>query len=126
MADKPSRDEMTQTINFLIRTCTVDKGELSDGYHTFNALYAHRNRLWILACRLMQDFSYSNIWRSKKNADGSIWDGWFLLGTYGNNQCTYHLPMDLYEETSFAQTLEVAPPFDGHTSEDVLKRLSTL
>ena len=98
----------------------------SDGYHTFKELYEHRITLYIALCRQWErDIS---VWRSKLHSDGSSFDGWFILGIdkRKDRQITYHLPNDKWGDTSFAETLEKAPEFDGHTSADVLKRISNL
>lgn len=99
-------------------------GETSDGFHTFNELYEHRILLWIALCRCYKDRS----WKSMKHSDGSSFEGWFLLGLDKNKgeQKTYHLPMNRWEECNFAETLDISPEFDGHTSQDVLKRISSL
>jgi hypothetical protein len=39
---------------------------------------------------------------------------------------TYHLPLVEWDNTSFAQTLERAPEYDGHTPNDVLERIKAL
>ena len=41
-------------------------------------------------------------------------------------QITYHLPIAYWDETEFAETLDLAPEWDGHTSDDVLERLRKL
>lgn len=113
--------------------CILEKGDISDGYHTFNELYDHRVTLWIklcyYACKESIDIGNGNcVWRSKKNGDGSEWDGWFILGINKEKgkQMTYHLPIGRWKETDFAETLEQAPEFDGHTSNDVLNRINNL
>ncbi len=101
--------------------------EVSDGYHTFGELYAHRIQLWITLCRLLAAVK-APIWRSRRHADGTSFPGWFGLG-YGKeagSQISYHLPDLAWELCEFAETLEVAPLFDGHSSDDVLKRLADL
>lgn len=105
-----------------------------DGYHTFAELYEHRITLFIALCEILyldpqyQTGRKAEIWRSKKNGDDSEWDGWFILGIGKDKggQITYHLPLSRWEETNFAETLEKAPEFDGHTSDDVLERLKKL
>lgn len=112
--------------------------EVSDGYHTFDELYDHRISLFIQLCRLLKkiDMVKSDkivmlpyeVWRSKLHSDGTSFEGWFVLGInkeFGR-QMTYHLPLARWEETSFAETLAIAPVFDGHASSDVLERLKTL
>ncbi len=103
----------------------VNKGEISDGYHTFNELYEHRNTLFVALCGAMDDVGLYEIWRSKTQSDGTKIEGYFLLGIHikKGNQISYHLPMKFWDVTDFVETLDVAPEFDGHTSDDVLKRL---
>lgn len=103
--------------------------EVSDGYHTFDELYDHRIELYIALCRkLSQDVGSTlrkEIWRSKLHADGSSFEGWFILGILKEKgeQISYHLPLIKWDEVSFAETLETAPEWDGHSSAEVLVRL---
>jgi len=104
-----------------------------DGYHTFDELYEHRIQLYIKLCKHINQQPYDKdgergVWRSEKHSDSTKWDGWFILGIgYKNGQqITYHLPISKWEETNFAETLDQAPLFDGHTSDDVLERLKNL
>lgn len=115
-----------EAINVIIQGCDTNK--ISDGYHTFEQLYEHRIVLYIALCRISERADNKLIWRSKKHSDGSEWDGWFLLGINDKKgkQITYHLPSRFWNACEFAYTKEVAPEFDGHTSEDVLQRLSEL
>ena len=105
----------------------------SDGYHTIDELYDHRITLFIALCRQVSQQPYTDearygVWRSKTHFDCTSLDGWFILGIgkIKGTQITYHLPLSRWEETSFADTLERAPKFDGHTSADVLERLEKL
>ncbi len=122
----------SDAINNLIKTVGADTNTISDGYHTFGELYKHRILLWIaLALSISVSHSHSfknNVWRSKKHSDDSELDGWFLLGIgrEPGTQMTYHLPISYWDETDFAITLDKAPIFDGHTSEDVLERIKIL
>ncbi len=113
--------------------------EVSDGYHTMTELYEHRITLFIALChqiyRLSEFTEYFKehrnkvcIWRSKLHSDGTSFDGWFVLGIgkEKGEQMTYHLPHVKWDEVSFAETLDNAPEFDGHTPSDVLERLKTL
>lgn len=108
--------------------------EVSDGYHTFDELYEHRIMLFIALCKhidevlIIEDPKKYLVWRSKLDSDGSSFDGWFVLGIgkEKGNQITYHLPLSKWDLTDFAETLEKAPEWDGHTSKDVLERLRTL
>ena len=49
------------------------------------------------------------------------------IGKEKGKQITYHLPARYWHEVcEFAEILEKAPEWDGHTSDDVLKRLASL
>lgn len=107
--------------------------EISDGYHTMDELYEHRITLFLALCqhrrRLFEEVGGdTQIWRSEQHSDGSSFDGWFILGigTKKGEQITYHLPNIKWDEVSFAETLERAPEWDGHTSADVIERLKNL
>jgi hypothetical protein len=107
-------------------------GMISDGYHSFDELYDHRITLYISMLRqrtmLLPDSVNSEIWKSKVHSDGSVWDGWFILGIFKEpgKQITYHLPISRWNETDFAEPLDKAPDWDGHSSADVLNRLKQL
>lgn len=114
-----------------------DKTEhISDGYHTFKELYDHRITLFIALCKVLRnDPQYqtgqkSEVWRSKCHSDGELAFGgtWFVLGIgkEAGEQMTYHLPIDRWEETEFADTLDKAPDWDNHTAADVLERLKKI
>ncbi len=121
------------------KTFKIVGNDISDGYHTFDELYEHRITLYLALCRKLaeaetrENFRNRNpgpisVWRSALHSDGTNWDGWFLLGifTEKGEQITYHLPMTKWIDTNFAVTLDRAPEFDGHTSQDVLERISKL
>lgn len=115
-----------------------DLMEVFDGYHTMDELYEHRITLFIALCRAVHprgvyggpDEKYW-CWRSKKHHDGELCFGTgtqFVLGigTEAGKMITYHIPIEHWDETGFAETIEVAPEWDGHTSDDVLERLKNL
>lgn len=138
----PSRIKGTneQAINTLIKLYNtrseLDTNHISDGYHTFGELYEHRIVIYIALCRILANSDYSGnhhfetnpVWRSRLHSDGSSFDGWFVLGIgYEKGyQITYHLPESKWEACGFAETLNHAPEWDKHTSNDVLTRLSGL
>lgn len=131
---EPNCDIKIDFLNSEIKTSKIDTNFISDGYHTFGELYEHRIVLFIALCREMannpayQDGQKSKIWRSMAHSDGSAWKGWFImgLGIEQGEQITYHLPIHYWEKTNFAETIAQAPSFDGHSSNDVLQRISKL
>jgi hypothetical protein len=119
-------------LNQIIKSITnIDKGAISDGFHTFADLYNHRNELFIALCRAMMPVGTGlKPWRTKKHSDGSPAGGvpvdqWFILGLgkEEGKQMTYHLPIAKWDACEFAETLEQAPEFDFHTPQIVLDRL---
>lgn len=98
-----------------------DTGKISDGYHTFDELYAHRILLFV--CLLK---SYPSIsWKSKFHDDGSSFDGWFIAGMMlSSGDITYHIPDRYWDMLEKIKVLDNAPKWDGHTPDDVIKRLS--
>lgn len=112
-----------------------DAEDVSDTYHTFGELYEHRFSLYIKMLEFAKAFfvevgKKKDIWRSKRHSDGELAFGgeWFVLGIgkEKGEQITYHLPIERWDECDFAETLEKAPEWDGHTSDDVLYRLRVL
>ena len=114
-----------------------DKDCTCDSFHTFDELYDHRIALFITLTRLLKrqenaigfiPVGESFVWRSELHHDGTNFCGWFIMGIgkEKGKQISYHLPLSRWKETNFAETLERAPEWDGHTSDDVLNRLKTL
>lgn len=138
LATQPNSKEiaannLNRRIENQVKEGILDTNLISDGYHTFGELYEHRIQLWIALCKaehLVKYYeNYANpVWRSLSHSDGSSLDGWFILGINNSRtgQITYHLPISKWDECSFAETLDKAPEFDGHTSADVLERLKSL
>lgn len=112
-------------INWLIKVTKADTNEISDGYHTFAELYKHRCVLFNRLCSLSP-----KAWRSRKHSDGTVWDGWFIMGINERKgtQITYHLPEDMWflADRFNIPIRKKAPVWDGHTPNDVIKRLEKL
>ena len=102
----------------------ISTGQISDGYHTFDELYAHRVRLFSTLMRAHPDKS----WWSFKHHDGSVWDGWIIAGIdTPAGPATYHLPVSEIEFfNKGVRQLRRGKEWDGHTADDVLERLKSL
>lgn len=109
----------------------TEPGKVSDGYHTFDELYEHRAALFIALARCLNRFA----WKSHKHADGSRWEGYFVAGIdlpiwsvtgisklVSTVPITYHMQDSWWDEFD-GNELELAPPWDGHTPDDVVARL---
>lgn len=93
--------------------------DVSDGYHTFGELYAHRHALFANLCMLHRQQAF----KTRLNDKGEAWEGWFILGLnteYG--QISYHLPDRWWDHIDVPE-VERNTDYDGHTSSDVLIRL---
>lgn len=114
----------------------VDAFEVSDGYHTFTELYSHRHALFIALCKIYDNYitplnTRVKCWKSKYHADGSMYEGYFILGMSireldtSTSYISYHIPLSLWDKINVLE-LPVAPPYDGYTSNDVIERLYKL
>ena len=98
-------------------------GNISDGYHSFNELYEHRHTLFIALMKSHPEIS----WRANNHDDGSNYPGWFIAGMHlPTGDISYHMPNSLWEKLDGKRipTSLRAPKWDGHTSDDVVPRLS--
>lgn len=101
-------------------------GETSDGYHTFNELYAFRK---VFNAGLFNEWSEKGLYKvhkSKKHSDGEecFGGGWFIVtATLPTGQISNHYELgdwDLFQ----CEEREKADVWDGHTPQDVLTRLT--
>jgi len=93
-----------------------------DGFHTFNELYKHRHALFVALCNHKRSLG----WKSFQHEDGSMFEGMFIAGfSTPDGPVTYHLPKR-YWALFHVQSIERAPKWDGHTSDDVAKRLLSI
>lgn len=97
-------------------------GEISDGYHTFNALYEQRLILTAALAKAHKDIS----WKSKLHEDGEVpfGGGWFIVGfSTPEGEYTYHYELkdwDLFDCVELSR----GKKWDGHTDKDVKRLLS--
>lgn len=101
-----------------------DKGEISDGYHTFNQLYHQRAILFATIVNQNKD----KAWKSFKHSDGHYCfdeDGeMFIVGIdTPKGSYTYHYHKKYWDYFD-CKELEYGKVWDGHTEEDVTRLLS--
>lgn len=93
----------------------MDKGNISDGYHTFNELYYHRMILFSVICNTYKD----RAWKSKLHHDGTMYPNYFIVGiTTPKGDYTYHYHMENWDHFPIKE-LEFAPKWDGHKPEEI-------
>lgn len=98
-------------------------GEVSDTYHTFNELYDHRAKLFVVICSDHRQLA----WKSKHHEDGSMYDGMFIVGiNTPAGPATYHYDIDPYWDMFDVPELPNAPAWDGHTPSDAIQRILSL
>ncbi|SNU09797.1 hypothetical protein SAMN05216470_2024 [Streptococcus equinus] len=96
------------------------RGLINDGSHSFNELYYHRMILFAAICNKNK----ANAWKSKKHADGSMYDNYFIVGIETpEGQYSYHYHIDNWNFFDVKE-LERAPEWDGHQPKDVTRLLS--
>lgn len=121
------RLEGLDAVNAGIRRLRVNKGNVSDGSHTFSDLYQHRTALLLYAMKNTRD---KRTWIAKYHFDGTMHNGYFIagIGDRDGDQITYHCKLDWWDKFANLENVEVyeASPFewDGHTSDDVIGRLT--
>lgn len=100
---------------------TGENLDIFDGYHKMSELYTHRVMLFIALMKSHPELS----WKSKLHNDGTSYDGWFIAGMHlPSGDITYHIADNFWDVLENINTLEKSPPWDGHTGEDVIRRLN--
>ena len=101
-----------------------DIGELSDGFHTFNALYEQRMILFAALVKAYKD----KAWKSYRHEDGEycFGRGWFIVGIdTPEGSYTYHYE-NKYWDMFDCVDLPRGKHWDGHTEADAETRLMSL
>lgn len=97
-----------------------NKGQISDGSHSFNELYHHRMILFSIICNNNKQIA----WKSWKHHDGTMYDDYFIVGvTTKEGDYTYHYHKDDWERFNVKE-IPLAPEWDGHKPEDIARLLS--
>ena len=114
-----------------------DKIEVSDEYHTMDELYEHRMALTAALFNTYysrftkeeqgQNFYTHIIGKSLLHNDETMFEGGyfivFLRTIHGN--ISYHYKFKHWDKFKIPE-FRKAPPYDGHTSKDVIERLLKL
>lgn len=99
-----------------------DAGNVSDGYHTFNELYDHRNALFVNIVLAHPDMAF----KTWKDHDGHKQDGWCIVGlNTPHGQISYHLRAGYWHILDIRK-IEYNADYDKHDGGDVIARLLKL
>lgn len=110
-------------------TKEVISGETSDGYHTFNELYDFRKTYNALLFNQWADLGLYDVHKAKKHYDGEdcFGGGWFVVfAMLPTGQITNHYELSDWDIFDIPEEPKVKIEFDGHTPQDVLKRMKDL
>lgn len=126
---------MIEKINQMISE--LPEGEtnhISDGFHTFGELYDHRITLFLALVSIVRTTQIPPdekfvVWWSRRHHDDTFYPGWVIVGVtnlQNGQMISYHIPhtyIKILEVTMNIPELKKAPMYDGHTPDDVIKRL---
>ncbi len=110
---------------------TGDDIYIGDEYHTLDELYNHRMALNIA---LFNTWYYEQIneepvtvMKSKFHNDGTMFEGGYfiVMAITAEGQISYHYKLEHWDKFQIPE-VKRTPPYDGHTSKDVIERLSKL
>lgn len=124
---QPYKEEnMEEQDNNIYFNKEEDKGNISDGYHTLNELYEYRLLYNASMFNELAKQGLYDVHKSKHHSDGSIPfddENWFIVqAELPTGQISNHYEMkdwDLFD----IPIKDKANPYDGHTPQDVAKRL---
>ena len=104
----------------------MDKGNISDGYHTFNELYEYRLLYNAGFFNELAKQGRIDVHKSRLHSDGEVpfgYENWFIvMAELPTGQISNHYEMkdwDLFQ----IPVKEKANQWDGHSPKDVAERL---
>lgn len=98
----------------------IETSEITDGYHTFGELYAHRRALTAALAACLPS------WRSKEHhPDGDpMFPGYFIVGVdLPTGTVTYHYKLKHWDDFVAVPEREHAPRWDGAGPPESVTRL---
>ena len=109
------------------------RGDYSDGYHSFNQLYEFRK---MYNAALFNEWANQDAQKTKydvhkswRHSDGELCfgGGWFIVvAVLPSGQISNHYKAEDWDLFKIPSAQKAKYEFDGHTSADVLLRLSSL
>ena len=125
MKHKEAKNDADFLIKKLKAENNTDKGNISDGYHTFNELYEYRLLYNAGFFNELAKNNKYNVVKSKKHDDGKdcFGGGWFIVqAQLPTGQISNHYEIKDWNLFK-CKEVEQAPEWDGHTPQDVIERI---
>jgi hypothetical protein len=124
----PDEDTLRGLLTKTLRALPAGMKNVSDGYHTFEDLYAHRRALTAGLMRLATTIwgGGLTVWRSKEHhpEDGPMFEGSFIVGVeLPTGTFTYHYNLEDWDDFPEVPVLPHAPKWDGAASDETVTRL---
>jgi hypothetical protein len=118
--------EKEKIINEFVESKPEDKGEISDGYHTFNELYEYRK---LYNAALFNEWYKNNrydVHKSKRHHNGEKCFGgeyFIVVAMLPTGQISNHYKLEDWDLFKIKKRKQAKYPYDGHTPQDVADRL---
>ena len=106
-----------------------DKGNISDGYHTFNELYAFRKAYNVALFNEWSKQGKYEVHKSVRHFEGDVCFGgeWFIVvAILPSGQISNHYHMDDWYLFNVEILDKAKYEFDGHNGNDVINRLISI
>jgi hypothetical protein len=103
--------------------------QISDGHHTFGELYEFRKMYNAVLFNEWASQEKYEVHKSKKHYDGKtcFGGGWFIVvAVLPTGQISNHYDIKDWDLFQCEELEKAKYPFDGHTTKDVILRLSKL
>jgi len=111
-------------IHMIIPSSTV--GLTTDQLDEIESILRKGNKKCMLLFSVICNQNKQNAWKSKKHADNTMFDDYFIVGiNTPEGQFTYHYQLKYWDMFQVTE-LSTAPEYDGHTPSDITRLLSLL
>lgn len=99
--------------------------KITDDFHTMSELYYHRMFLFSILVSLAQEKGFT-AWKSKLHADGTMFDGFFIVGiTTLLGNYSYHYPVKFWEHFDCPE-YKTAPAWKGQQACDLFMLITLI
>lgn len=113
----------------IANTPSLNKEEISDGFHTFKELYDIRKAYNAALFNTWAKYGVYDVHKSTKHHDGEdcFGGGWFIVvAILPSGQISNHYEMKDWDLFDIPEVEKAKFEFDGHTTQDVISRLLKL